>query len=140
MRVSFTHVEIWTLLTTIVASSMANIDSFALRTALPSLQANLNINASELLWVENSYTLMLSALILVSGALGDLYGRKRVFAIGIVVFSVASVLCGIAPTVGVLIAARVLQGIGGALLIPASLAIISAVTRNGAVPPWVFGQ
>jgi EmrB/QacA subfamily drug resistance transporter len=140
MRVSFTHVEIWTLLTTIVASSMANIDSFALRTALPSLQANLNINASELLWVENSYTLMLSALILVSGALGDLYGRKRVFAIGIVVFSVASVLCGIAPTVGVLIAARVLQGIGGALLIPASLAIISAVIdpkrRGTAVGIW----
>lgn len=118
------------LISTILASSMAFIDSTALNVALPRLQADLGMNASELVWVVNAYALFLSALILVGGSLGDRYGRKRIFMTGIALFAGASLACGLAPTSSVLIAARALQGIGGALMVPGSLAIISASFNN----------
>ncbi|MDX1992475.1 MAG: MFS transporter [bacterium] len=132
--------EKWVLVTAILASSMAFIDSSALRTALPRMQLDLNISGGQLVWVENAYTLLLSALILLGGSLGDHYGRKRVFGIGIGIFTAASLLCGLAPTVEVLIAARGLQGIGGALMVPGSLALISALVaperRGRAIGTW----
>ncbi len=128
------------LLATILASSMAFIDSSALDVAVPALQADLGLNGSQLLWVVNAYLLLLSALILVGGALGDRYGRKRVFMIGIVLFSGASMACGLAQDANFLILARAVQGVGGALMVPGSLAIISAYfpdeRRGAAIGTW----
>ncbi len=128
------------LLSTILASSMAFIDSTALGVALPSIQRDLNMNATELLWVVNAYSLFLAALILVGGRLGDLYGRKRVFGAGIVLFAGASLVCGLAPSGAVLIAARAVQGVGGALMTPGSLALIAALfsedKRGRAIGTW----
>src|SRR5690349_19927653 len=112
--------ERWVLFATILASSMAFIDGSALNVALPSLQADLGASGAQLLWIINAYMLMLAALILVGGSLGDKLGRKRVFMIGIGLFLLASLACGLAPTVGLLIGARVAQGGGGALMIPGS--------------------
>lgn len=130
----------WVLFATILASSMAFIDSSALGVALPALQTDLNASGSDLLWIVNSYALVLAALILVGGALGDRLGRKRVFGIGIVIFAAASLLCGLAPNAGLLIAARALQGVGGALMVPGSLALISAnfadAERGKAIGTW----
>jgi EmrB/QacA subfamily drug resistance transporter len=130
----------WVLFATILASGMAFIDSSALNVALPALQADLDATATDVLWIVNSYGLMLAALILVGGALGDRFGRKRVFMIGIGLFAVASLLCGFAPTADTLIAARFLKGIGGALMIPGSLALISANfstdSRGRAIGTW----
>lgn len=120
----------WVLFATILASSMAFIDGSALNVALPALQADLNATGVELLWIVNGYLLMLAALILVGGSLGDHFGRKRVFMIGISIFAVASFICGLAPNTTILILARVVQGIGGALMIPGSLAIITALFRS----------
>ncbi|KPV48577.1 MFS transporter, partial [Kouleothrix aurantiaca] len=128
------------LLAAILASSMAFIDSSALNVALPALQAGLGATGAQLLWVVNAYLLMLAALILFGGALGDSVGRKRVFGAGIGVFLLASLGCGLAPTIELLIAARVLQGLGGALMIPSSLARISAMFpasgRGRAIGTW----
>ncbi len=128
------------LLATILASSMAFIDSSALDVASPALQADLGLNGSQLLWVINAFLLFLSALILVGGALGDHYGRKRIFMIGIAIFSVSSVACGLAQSAGFLILARSVQGIGGALMVPGSLAIITASfppnRRGAAIGTW----
>ncbi|MFN8563615.1 MAG: DHA2 family efflux MFS transporter permease subunit [Anaerolineae bacterium] len=128
------------LLATILASSMAFIDSSALDVAVPALQADLGLNGSQLLWVVNAYLLLLSALILVGGALGDRYGRKRIFMIGIVLFSGASMACGLAQDANFLILARAVQGVGGALMVPGSLAIISAYfpdeRRGTAIGTW----
>ncbi|MFL9452018.1 MULTISPECIES: MFS transporter [Nostocales] len=130
----------WVLLSTILASSMAFIDASALNVALPALQSNLGATGVELLWIVNAYLLMLAALILVGGSLGDKLGRKKVFAIGICLFILASLACGFAPTTKFLIAARILQGIGGAMMIPGSLAIITAYFepehRGGAIGTW----
>jgi len=87
--------EKWVLVTTIVASSMVSIGSTALNVALPALQQDLNVTGTELLWIINAFALFLSALILVGGSLGDHYGRKRIFTIGVVLFSVASAVCGL---------------------------------------------
>ena len=111
---------------TILGSSLAFIDASSTNVALPALQASLGATVIEVQWVINAYTLMLAALILPGGALGDRLGRVRVFASGVAIFALASLWCGLAPTVGHLIAARTLQGLGGALLIPGSLALISA--------------
>ena len=116
----------WTLLSTILASSMAFIDSTALNVILPSLQRDLQADATQLFWVLNSYLLMLGALIVLGGSLGDKRGRVLIFRIGIGLFSIGSVLCGLASTVQWLIIFRGIQGIGGALMIPGSLSIISA--------------
>lgn len=132
--------ERWVLFSTIIASSMAAISASALNVALPALQADLGVSGTELLWIVNANALLLAALILVGGSLGDHYGRKRIFTIGIVVFTIASVLCGFAPNSQILIASRALQGVGAALLTPGSLAILTASfpteRRGAAIGLW----
>src|SRR3979411_3102862 len=116
----------WTLIATILASAMTFIDGTVVNVALPALQTNLRATITDVQWVVEAYTLFLSALILVGGAMGDQFGRKRVFLFGVVSFTVASIFCGLAPSPRVLIIARALQGIGAGFLVPGSLAIISA--------------
>src|SRR5213079_2151842 len=120
------HVGAWVLVATILGSSMAFIDGSVVNVALPVIQRDLNATTSDVQWIVEAYSLFLAALILVGGSLGDHFGRRRIFAIGILLFTVASILCGLAPNVNVLIIMRAIQGIGGALMIPGSLAIISA--------------
>lgn len=115
----------WIMASTILASSMGFIDGTALNVALPSLQSSLGAKGTDLFWILNAYLLMISALILIGGSLGDKLGRKKIFVTGICVFVVGSVVCGFSPTVPFLIGFRAFQGIGGALMIPGSLAIIS---------------
>ncbi|MFL6499403.1 MAG: MFS transporter [Candidatus Udaeobacter sp.] len=115
----------WILAATILASSMAFIDGTVVNVALPTLQTNLNATATDVQWVVESYALFLSALLLVGGSLGDHYGRRRIFLLGIGIFAVASAACGLARDIHQLIAARAVQGFGAALLVPGSLAIIS---------------
>ncbi|MBC8161915.1 MAG: MFS transporter, partial [Roseiflexaceae bacterium] len=130
----------WVLFAAILASSMAFIDGSALNVALPALQRDFDASGADLLWVLNSYALFLAALLLVGGALGDRFGRKRVFMIGIAIFAVASLACGFAPSVQALIAARAVQGVGGALMVPGSLSLISALfppdRRGTAIGTW----
>lgn len=126
---AFTHVETsgtWILAATILGSSMAFTDGTVVNVALPALQTSFNATASNLQWVVEAYALFLAALLLVGGSLGDLYGRRRIFLAGVVLFALASAWCGLAPTIQQLIAARSIQGIGAALLVPGSLALISA--------------
>ncbi|MBD2154406.1 MFS transporter [Leptolyngbya sp. FACHB-16] len=127
-------------LDTPLGSSMAFIDSTVVNVALPTLQTQLNATVSDVQWVVESYALFVAALILVGGSLGDHLGRRRVFVLGVAVFAIASLWCGIAPNIGQLIVARGLQGIGGALLIPGSLAIIGASfpseQRGAAIGLW----
>jgi EmrB/QacA subfamily drug resistance transporter len=130
----------WILAATIIGSGMAFIDSTVANVALPAIQTELGATAVDAQWVVEAYALFLSALILVGGSLGDHYGRKRIYVLGIALFTLASVACGIAMSPGQLIAARVVQGIGGALLVPGSLAIISASfeeeRRGKAIGTW----
>ncbi|WP_045233319.1 DHA2 family efflux MFS transporter permease subunit, partial [Deinococcus pimensis] len=139
-QASWTPHEKWTLGATVLGSSMAFIDGTVVNVALPALQRDLNANVAGVQWVVNAYTLLLAALILVGGALGDRYGRRRVFGLGVLVFAAASVACGLAPNLTALVAARAVQGVGGALLVPGSLAIIGAVfareRRGRAVGLW----
>ena len=116
----------WVLAATILASSMAFIDGTVVNVALPALQTSLNATAVDMQWVIEAYSLLLSALLLVGGSLGDHYGRRRVFVIGVALFALASAACGFAADIRQLIAARALQGLGAALLVPGSLAIISS--------------
>ena len=116
----------WVLAATILGSSMACIDGSVVSVALPAMQAELAAPVSEAQWIVNAYMLLLGALILVGGAAGDRFGRRRIFLIGVLAFTAASVACGLAPDGAALIAARALQGVGAALLVPNSLAIISA--------------
>ncbi len=109
---------------------MVFIDGTAVNVALPALQANLNATAVDMQWVVESYALFLAALLLAGGSLGDHFGRRLVFSVGVALFALASVWCGLAPSITQLIAARAVQGVGGALLVPGSLAIISASFRN----------
>jgi EmrB/QacA subfamily drug resistance transporter len=119
---------------------MAFIDGTVVNVALPALQNALGATVSQVQWIVESYALFLAALLLPGGALGDLYGRRRVFAIGVFIFGTASAWCGLAPDVRHLIAARALQGLGGALLVPGSLALISASfpvqERGRAIGTW----
>ncbi|MFJ6000228.1 MFS transporter, partial [Streptomyces sp. NPDC092370] len=130
----------WVLLTTVLGSGMAMLDSTVVNVALPRIGRDLDANLSALQWTVNAYMVTLAGLILLGGALGDRFGRRKVFVIGVVWFAVASLLCGIAPNAGVLIAARALQGVGGALLTPGSLALIQASfhpdDRGRAVGLW----
>lgn len=130
----------WVLLATISGSGMAMLDATVVNIALPSIGHDFDADFQTLQWIVNAYTLTLAALILLAGALGDRFGRRRVFVVGVVWFAVASLLCGLAPSARMLIAARALQGIGGALLTPGSLAIISssfvAADRARAVGAW----
>ena len=130
----------WVLLATVLGSAMAMLDGTAVNVALPHIGASLHASIGALQWVVNAYLLTLAGLILLGGALGDRYGRRRVFVVGVVWFAVCSAACGLAPDVQVLIAARALQGVGGALLTPGSLALIQAVfhpdDRAAAVGLW----
>ena len=130
----------WVLAATILASSMAFIDETALPVALPAIQSTLGATAVDAQWVVAAYTLFLAALILVGGSLGDHLGRRRMFAVGVVLFALASAWCGLSQSPEQLIAARALQGVGGALLVPNSLAIIGASfgeeRRGKAIGTW----
>ena len=116
----------WVIAATVLGSGIATLDATVVGIALPAIHRSFHGGVGTLQWVVTGYALTLSGLLLLCGALGDRYGRRRIFVIGVVWFAVASALCGIAPTSGLLIAARVLQGVGGALLTPASLAILEA--------------
>ncbi|WP_274560933.1 MFS transporter [Streptomyces spiramyceticus] len=116
----------WVVLTTVLGSSMAMLDSTVVSVALPRIGKDLDADLAALQWTVNAYMLALAGLILLGGALGDRFGRRKIFVIGVVWFAVASLLCGLAPNAGILIVARALQGVGGALLTPGSLAIIQA--------------
>src|SRR5918992_3943356 len=130
----------WVLAATIIGSAMAFIDGTVVNVALPQIQERLGATAVDAQWIVESYALFLAALILVGGSLGDHYGRRRIYSLGIVLFAVASVGCGLALTPGQLIAARAVQGVGGAMLVPGSLAIISAsfdeARRGRAIGTW----
>jgi EmrB/QacA subfamily drug resistance transporter len=121
----------WILAATILGSAMAFIDGTVVNVALPEIQARLGATAVDAQWIVESYALLLAALILVGGSLGDHYGRRRIFAVGIVLFAASSVWCGLAGSPEQLIVARAVQGVGGALLVPGSLAIISASFEEG---------
>ncbi|MEE1753498.1 MFS transporter [Streptomyces sp. SP18CS02] len=116
----------WVVLTTVLGSGMALLDSTVVNVALPRIGEDLGADMADLQWTVNAYMLTLAGLILLGGALGDRFGRRRVFVVGVVWFAVASLLCGLAPNTLVLIIARALQGVGGALLTPGSLALIQA--------------
>ncbi|MEV4625077.1 MFS transporter [Micromonospora sp. NPDC049523] len=116
----------WVLFATVLGSGLAFIDATVVNIALPRIGDEFDAGAAALQWTVNGYTLSLAALILLGGSLGDRFGRRRVFVLGIVWFAAASLLCGVAPNVEVLVGARVLQGIGGALLTPGALAILGA--------------
>ena len=130
----------WILAATVLGSSMAFIDGTVVNVALPNLQAALHASLSQVQWVVESYALFLAALLLVGGAMGDRLGRRFVFSLGTAIFALASVWCGFAPGIGQLIVARAVQGVGGALLVPGSLAIISAsfpeTQRGRAIGTW----
>ena len=129
-----------TVAATVVGSGMVFLDSTVVNVALPKIQDELGADLAGLQWVVTGYLLTLGALLLLGGALGDLKGRRAVFSIGLVLFTAASILCAAAPELWILIAARVLQGIGGALLVPQSLAIVSATfhpdDRGAAIGAW----
>ncbi|GII84940.1 MFS transporter [Sphaerisporangium siamense] len=116
----------WVLLATVLGSGIAFLDSTVVNVALPTLGESLHASMSGLQWTVNAYTLTLAGLILLGGSLGDRFGRRKIFVIGVAWFALASALCGLAPDIRTLILARALQGIGGALLTPGSLAIIQA--------------
>lgn len=130
----------WILAATILGSSMAFIDSTVVNIALPALQSQMGATLTDVQWVVEAYTLFLAALMLTGGALGDHFGRKRIFAIGVIVFTAGSIACALAPTVLALIAARGAQGVGAAMLVPGSLSIISACfpdsERGKAIGTW----
>jgi EmrB/QacA subfamily drug resistance transporter len=132
--------ERWLLVATILGSSMAFIDGTVVNVALPVLQRELRATVADLQWIVVAYALFLAALTLVGGALGDRYGRRRIYALGIAIFAVASLACAVAPNVTWLIWARGAQGVGGALLVPGSLAIITAAIaeerRGRAIGTW----
>ncbi len=130
----------WVLVAAILGSAMTFIDGTAVNVALPVIQRELGANAAQMQWVVEGYALFLSALILLGGSLGDLYGRRRMFLIGIVAFAAASCVCAAAPTVSVLILARCVQGVGAAVAMPESLALLSAsfsgAQRGRAIGTW----
>lgn len=132
--------EPWILAATILGSSMAFIDGTVVNVSLPALQANLNATVQDVQWVVEAYALLLASLLLIGGSMGDRFGRRRVFCVGVSVFALASVACGAAQSIDQLIIARAVQGVGAALLVPGSLAIISASfdeeRRGKAIGTW----
>jgi EmrB/QacA subfamily drug resistance transporter len=130
----------WVLLTTAMGSGLVLLEATVVNVALPALSSELDASMSDLQWTVNAFTLALSSLILLGGGLGDRYGRRRIYFVGLLWFGVASLLCGLAPNVGLLVAARALQGIGGALIVPGSLALIQGAfhpdDRSRAVGWW----
>jgi EmrB/QacA subfamily drug resistance transporter len=130
----------WTLAATIIGSSLTFIDGTAVNVALPALQSNLHATLTDIQWVIEAYALFLGSLILVGGSLGDQLGRKRTFIAGVVLFTLASIACGLADSTRALIGARAIQGVGAAFLVPGSLAILSATfdgpDRGRAIGLW----
>jgi EmrB/QacA subfamily drug resistance transporter len=130
----------WILATAILASSMAFIDGTVVNVALPVLQSDLRVPLADVQWVVESYALFLAALLLIGGSLGDMYGRRKIFVIGVVAFTAASVWCGLSRNIEQLIVARGLQGVSGSLLVPGSLALISVNfpenQRGRAIGTW----
>jgi EmrB/QacA subfamily drug resistance transporter len=130
----------WVILAAVLGSGVAFLDSTVVNVALPAIAADLHTDVRGLQWVVDAYLVTLSALLLLGGSLGDLYGRRRMFVLGLVLFTAASVVCGAAPNMTALIGARALQGAGAALLVPGSLAIISAVfhpdDRSTSISAW----
>src|SRR5687768_5935037 len=130
----------WILAVTVLGSGIAFLEATVVNIAVPEIGRDLNAETGDLQWVLNGYLLTLSALILLGGSLGDRLGRRLIFNVGVVWFTLASALCALAPSVEVLIAARVLQGVGGALLTPGSLAILEATfhpeDRARAIGAW----
>lgn len=130
----------WVLTASVLASTMAFVDESVVNVALPRMQTDLGTTLVAMQWVVNAYTLCMSALLLIGGAAGDQLGRRRMFLIGVVIFGIASLGCGLASGVNVLIASRAIQGVGAALLIPCSLAIIGAAfnenERGAAIGIW----
>src|SRR5271165_1628621 len=131
---------VWILVATILGSSMAFIDGTVVNVALPALQSSFGASVVGVQWVVESYGLTLAALILVGGSMGDLFGRRRMFLLGVAVFAAASIVCGLASSLQQLITARAVQGIGAAFLVPGSLALISASfgesERGRAIGTW----
>ena len=130
----------WVVAATVLGSSMAFLDATVVNVALPTIGKELNTGLAGLQWVVTAYTLTLAGLILLGGSLGDRFGRRRVFLIGVIWFALASAVCGVAPNIAVLVVARAVQGIGGALLTPGSLAIIQSTfspdDRPRAIGAW----
>ena len=130
----------WTLVVTILGSSMAFIDSTVVNVALPILQSEMHVGISDAQWVIESYSLLLTALVLVGGSLGDQIGRRNTFSMGVVIFSISSAACGLAANIHAVIVARAFQGVGAALLVPSSLALLSASypesERGRAIGTW----
>src|SRR4051794_11455315 len=130
----------WVILATVLGSGIAFLDGTVVNVALPTIGQDLGTGLTGLQWILDSYLVTLSALLLLGGSLGDLYGRRRIFVIGLIGFSLASACCGLAPDTGMLIAGRAVQGATAALLVPGSLAIISASfhpdDRGRAVGAW----
>src|SRR6202521_2195627 len=129
-----------TLAATILGSSMALIDGMIVNIALPAIQQALHADAASTQWIVNAYLLLLGALVLVGGSAADLYGRRRIFLLGIAVFTMASIACGLSPDITVLVVSRAAQGLGAALLTPASLAMLGATfdqhERSHAIGIW----
>ena len=130
----------WILAATVLGSSLTFIDGSALGVALPAIQRDLGAGPAAAQWISNAYLLTLGALVLIGGAAGDRFGRKRVFLVGVVLFALSSIACGLAPTAQLLIAGRAMQGIGAALLTPGALALIGATfpekERGAAFGTW----
>lgn len=130
----------WVLAAAVLGSTMAFVDESVVNVALPTIEADLGTTLAAMQWVINAYTLCMSALLLIGGAAADRFGRRRLFLIGIVTFTLASIACGFAPDIAALIGARAIQGVGAALLIPCSLAIIGAAfneqERGAAIGIW----
>ncbi len=135
-----THAQRTTLVAAILGSGIATIDGSIVNVALPAIEEDLGGGLSAQQWVSNAYLLTLGSLILIGGSIGDIYGERRVFAIGLGAFGVFSVACALAPTIEVLIGARALQGAAAALMVPSSLAIIVAAfapdERGSAIGSW----
>ena len=135
-----TRSQRFTLVAAILGSSVAMIDGTIVNVALPAIQDDLGGGLQAQQWISNAYLLTLGSFILIGGSLGDIYGRRRVFSIGVGAFGVLSLACALAPTIETLIAARALQGVAGALLTPGSLAIIAAAfsdrERGAAIGSW----
>src|SRR4030081_3292004 len=129
-----------TLAATILGSSLAFIDGSLVNIALPAIQQALHADAASTQWIVNAYLLLLGALVLVGGSAADLYGRRRIFLLGIAGFNTASIACGLSPDITVLVVGRAVQGLGAALLTPASLAVLGATfdddERSHGIGTW----
>src|SRR5512142_1101169 len=130
----------WVLLATVLGSSLAFIDATVVNIALPSIGRDLHADAAGLQWTVNGYALSLASLVLLGGSLGDAFGRRRIFVVGVCGFAAASLLCGLAPGIGTLVAARVTQGVFGALVTPGALALLQTsfvqADRARAIGAW----